>query len=48
MHLKRGEVFSRKKLTASADRLNSKYSDAGYAFANVNSIPDIDRDNRTV
>lgn len=48
IHLKRGEVFSRKKLTASADRLNSKYSDAGYAFANVNSIPDIDRDNRTV
>jgi outer membrane protein insertion porin family len=48
IHLKRGEVFSRKKLTASADRLNSKYSDAGYAFANVNSIPDIDRENRTV
>lgn len=48
INLKRGEVFSRKKLTASADRLNSKYSDAGYAFANVNSIPDIDRENRTV
>ncbi|MEJ2590399.1 MAG: outer membrane protein assembly factor BamA, partial [Candidatus Thiodiazotropha sp.] len=48
IHLRRGEVFSRKKLTASADRLNKKYSDAGYAFANVNSIPDIDRKNRTV
>ncbi|MET0029569.1 MAG: outer membrane protein assembly factor BamA [Candidatus Thiodiazotropha sp.] len=48
IHLRRGEVFSRKRLTASADRLNSKYSDAGYAFANVNSIPDIDRDNHTV
>ena len=48
IHLRRGEVFSRKKLSASADRLSSKYSDAGYAFANVNSIPDIDRDNRTV
>ncbi|MEJ2693167.1 MAG: outer membrane protein assembly factor BamA, partial [Candidatus Thiodiazotropha sp.] len=48
IHLRRGEVFSRKKLTASAERLNSKYSDAGYAFANVNSIPDIDRENRTV
>ena len=48
IHLRRGEVFSRKKLTASADRLSSKYSDAGYAFANVNSIPDIDRENRTV
>jgi outer membrane protein insertion porin family len=48
IRLKRGEVFSRKKVTASADRLNSKYSDAGYAFANVNSIPDIDRENLTV
>ncbi|MCU7844552.1 MAG: outer membrane protein assembly factor BamA [Candidatus Thiodiazotropha sp. (ex Monitilora ramsayi)] len=48
IHLRRGEVFSRKKLSASAERLNSKYSDAGYAFANVNSIPDIDRENLTV
>jgi outer membrane protein insertion porin family len=48
IHLRRGGIFSRKRLTASADRLNSKYSDAGYAFANVNSIPDIDRENRTV
>ncbi|MCU7815167.1 MAG: outer membrane protein assembly factor BamA [Candidatus Thiodiazotropha sp. (ex Rostrolucina anterorostrata)] len=48
IHLRRGEVFSRKKLTASADRLSRHYSDAGYAFANVNSIPDIDRENREV
>ena len=48
IHLRRGGVFSRKRLTASADRLNRKYSDAGYAFANVNSIPDIDRENREV
>lgn len=48
IHLKRGSVFSRKKLTASADRLNSHYSDVGYAFANVNTIPDIDRENKQV
>ncbi|MCU7801796.1 MAG: outer membrane protein assembly factor BamA [Candidatus Thiodiazotropha sp. (ex Lucinoma borealis)] len=48
IHLRRGEVFSRKKLTASADRLSRHYSDAGYAFANVNSIPDIDRENLKV
>jgi outer membrane protein insertion porin family len=48
IHLRRGGVFSRKRVTASADRLNKKYSDAGYAFANVNSIPDIDRKNRKV
>ncbi len=48
IHLRRGEVFSRKKTTASAERVNSLLSDAGYAFANVNSIPDIDRENRQV
>ncbi|MCU7926480.1 MAG: outer membrane protein assembly factor BamA [Candidatus Thiodiazotropha sp. (ex Dulcina madagascariensis)] len=48
IRLRRGDVFSRKRLTASADRLSRKYSDAGYAFANVNSIPDIDRENRRV
>lgn len=48
IHLKRGEVFSRKAVTASAERLTSRYSDAGYAFANINSIPDIDRENRQV
>ncbi|MCU7943348.1 MAG: outer membrane protein assembly factor BamA [Candidatus Thiodiazotropha sp. (ex Cardiolucina cf. quadrata)] len=48
IHLKRGAVFSRKKLTASADRLNRHYSDVGYAFANVNTIPDIDREKMQV
>jgi outer membrane protein insertion porin family len=48
IHLRRGEVYSRKRLTASADRLNRKYSDAGYAFANVNSIPNINQKDRTV
>ncbi|MES9835262.1 MAG: outer membrane protein assembly factor BamA [Candidatus Thiodiazotropha sp.] len=48
IHLRRGSVFSRKKLTASADRLNRHYSDVGYAFANVNTIPDIDREKREV
>jgi outer membrane protein insertion porin family len=48
IHLRRGAVFSRKKLTASADRLNRHYSDVGYAFANVNTIPDIDRENMQV
>lgn len=48
IHLRRGEVFSRKKLTVSADRLSRHYSDVGYAFANVNSISDIDRENLNV
>jgi len=48
IHLRRGQVFSRKQVTASAERLTSRYSDAGYAFANINSIPDIDRKKREV
>jgi outer membrane protein insertion porin family len=48
IQLRRGEVFSRKKVTASAELLTSRYSDAGYAFANINSIPDIDREAREV
>ncbi|MGD8590542.1 MAG: outer membrane protein assembly factor BamA, partial [Chromatiales bacterium] len=48
IHLRRGEVFSRKQITASAERLTSHYSDAGYAFANINSIPDIDQEKREV
>ncbi len=28
--------------------ISSKLADAGYAFANVNSIPDIDREKREV
>jgi len=48
IHLRRGDVFSRKEITASAERLTSRYSDAGYAFANINSIPDVDREKRQV
>ncbi|MEN8167943.1 MAG: outer membrane protein assembly factor BamA, partial [Pseudomonadota bacterium] len=48
IHLRRGQVFSRKQVTASAERLTSRYSDAGYAFANINSIPDIDQEKRQV
>ena len=48
IHLRRGEKFSRKKVTASANRINATLSNNGYAFANVNSIPDIDETAHTV
>ncbi len=48
IHLTRGTVFSRKQTVESSDRINKKLSDYGYAFANVNSIPDIDEENKTV
>ncbi len=46
--IKRGETFSRKKTTSSSERISSLLSKHGYAFANVNSIPDIDREKREV
>ncbi len=46
--IKRGETFSRKKSMSSSERISSLLSKHGYAFANVNSIPDIDREKREV
>lgn len=37
-----GEEFSRKRVTDSTNRLNEKLGDEGYAFANVNAIPELD------
>jgi len=41
IRLRRGETFSRKAVTESADRISKLLGDQGYAFANVNTIPDI-------
>ncbi|MGD2118380.1 MAG: outer membrane protein assembly factor BamA [Chromatiales bacterium] len=48
IHLTRGAVFSRKQTVESSDRINKKLADFGYAFANVNSIPDINEEDKTV
>jgi outer membrane protein insertion porin family len=48
IHLRRGEAFSRKQVVESSDRVSQKLADLGYAFANVNSIPEIDNDKKTV
>ena len=48
IHLTRGTVFSRKDVVESSDRINKKLANHGYAFANVNSIPDIDEKAKTV
>ena len=42
------EVFSRKKMEQSVENITALLSNIGYAFANVNPIPQIDRDNLTV
>lgn len=48
IHLRRGEPFSRKLVVESSDRISQKLSDLGYAFANVNSIPKVDEQDKTV
>jgi outer membrane protein insertion porin family len=48
IHLRRGEPFSRKTTTQSAERISKLLSDEGYAFANVNTIPEVDEETRQV
>ena len=43
-----GDLFSRKQVTDSSTRMTERLGSAGYAFANVNSIPDIDDEKQTV
>ena len=40
-----GEVFSREKLQASAKDMSDRLGADGYAFANVNAVPELDRAN---
>jgi outer membrane protein insertion porin family len=41
--VKSGEVFSREKLTETAKKISDRLGNDGYAFANVNAVPDVDR-----
>ena len=41
IQLRRGEPFSRKLTTESSERISSLLGDEGYAFANVNAIPEV-------
>ena len=47
MRMKPGEVFSRERLQASAKDISDRLGAEGYAFANVNATPEIDRDKAT-
>ena len=48
IQLKRGDVFSREKLAASTKAISDRLGNEGYAFANANAIPNIDKEKRTV
>lgn len=46
--LKTGEVYSHAKSVETTTAINDRLSAEGYAFANVNLIPELDKDSRTV
>ena len=48
INLRSGEVFSREKLTASSKAISDRLGNDGYAFANVNAVPELDKENQRV
>jgi len=46
--IKPGELFSRKKVTGTTKNITDRLGEEGYSFANVNSIPNIDKEAKTV
>jgi len=48
VQLKPGEVFSREKLAASTKAIGERLGNDGYAFANANAIPAVDKEKGTV
>lgn len=48
LQLEPGDVFSREKLAASTKAIADRLGNDGYAFANANAIPQVDKQKRTV
>lgn len=44
----RGDVFSRQEVTDTTTGISERLGEAGYAFANVNAVPEIDEETNTV
>lgn len=42
-----GDTFSREKITQTSKAISDRLSDDGYAFANVNPVPELDKDKHT-
>ena len=43
VRIKAGDVFSRKQVTEATKRMTDRLANDGYAFANVNAIPDVNK-----
>ncbi|RJG00867.1 outer membrane protein assembly factor BamA [Noviherbaspirillum sedimenti] len=48
LELKKGDVYSGERLAESVKKISERMGTFGYAFANVNANPDIDREKREV
>jgi outer membrane protein insertion porin family len=48
VNIRSGDIFSRKEIVNGTDALTDMMGNDGYAFANVNAIPDIDEENKLV
>ncbi|MBP0597114.1 outer membrane protein assembly factor BamA [Herbaspirillum sp. LeCh32-8] len=48
MQLKKGDVYSGSKLTDSTKKIGERLGNFGYAFANVNANPNVDREKKQV
>jgi outer membrane protein insertion porin family len=46
MSTQTGDVFSREKIVETTKRITDRLGNEGYSFANVNPVPDLDRDKR--
>lgn len=46
--VKAGDIFSRRSVAESSNKISERLGIDGYAFANVNSVPEIDEKNRTI
>ncbi len=47
VRLRPGDVYSRERLQATAKDISDRLGAEGYAFANVNAVPELDREKRT-
>lgn len=46
--VKPGEFFNRQNITDSSKAIGDRLGNEGYAFANVNAVPEVDKEKRTV
>src|SRR5688572_10572037 len=44
--MKKGDIFSREKIVETGKRISDRLGNDGYSFANVNPVPELDREKR--